>query len=291
MLDEPFVRAVTKLDALHGDLEDARRVQLLCWLSTIPCHLHHDNFVKNLVHDLGRWLLSSQEYLGWKLSSSSEAFWLHGIPGCGKTRLVAKVVKELQLERENFPNPAPLAYFYCSRDSAEPERANPGDILRAIVKQLSYTTIGGPTFRPTREKFEQSLKTASLHGLLPDPLDVGECTSLIVELGSVSPLTIVIDAIDECYPVRRHILLTTLEDIIARSENVVKVFVSSREDGDIYARFNMVTNLRVTPVKNSNDITIFVETRVHEAIRQGRLVPDVNEQMVITSLKHKAQGM
>ena len=39
--------------------------------------------------------------------------------------------------KEKLDNPAPLAYFYCARDLPEPQRADPDEVLWAIVKQLS----------------------------------------------------------------------------------------------------------------------------------------------------------
>ena len=145
-LDDTSARTVSNLEALRDDLVQNQKQRILQWLSTIPCHQHHDSMKSDLLYDSGRWLLSSPEYLDWKTSSSSDIIWLHGIPGCGKTRLVTRVIEELQSERGSLSNPAPLAYFYCSRDSAEPERADSCSILRAIVKQLSCVTIGGPIF-------------------------------------------------------------------------------------------------------------------------------------------------
>ena len=43
---------------------------------------------------------------------------------------------------------APIAYFYCVRNAAEPERADPDEIMRSILKQLSCSNSGLPVREP-----------------------------------------------------------------------------------------------------------------------------------------------
>ena len=295
VLDGSYARSVAKIEALHDNLEDLHRRELLRWLSTIPFHQHHETLRRGLISDSGQWLLSSQEYLNWKTSSSAEIFLLHGIPGCGKTRLVTRVVDELQAERSATDNAAPLAYFYCSRDTAEPKRADPCSILRTLVKQLSYVTVGGSLLEPTLVKSEQCVEQAALHGLSPTTLNAEECFLLIRELTLLTPLTIVIDAVDECDPIERHILFKTIENVVSQSRNVVKIFLSGRQEDDVIARFGNNINLEVTDRRNSGDLCKFVESRVHETIQQGRLIRDLDdprfEQRVIDALKKGAHGM
>ena len=90
----------------------------------------------------------------------------------------------------------------------------------------------------------------------------------------------IIDAVDECHSVERRTIFKILQDLVATSANVVKVFLTSRED------------------ERSITLPIFqssVRTRVHEAIRDRRLLPGINpskfQQKIIDTLPAESQGM
>jgi hypothetical protein len=109
------------------------------------------------------------------------------------------------------------------------------------------------------------------------------------------PATIVIDAMDEADATRRHELLDGLETIIQQSSNVVKIFVSSRDEIDIVWRLEQSPNLYVHAADNSDDIERFVITEVDVAIRSRRLlggvVSDNLRELIVTRLTHEAHGM
>src|SRR5271169_3064587 len=109
---------------------------------------HHANLSKDLLSNSGAWLLKSPEFDTWRKSSASSILWLHGIPGSGKTRLVARTIEYLQGEMPPQSTAAPVAYFYCARDSAEPGRANPDEIMRSILKQVSGSKSDWPIYPP-----------------------------------------------------------------------------------------------------------------------------------------------
>ena len=107
--------------------------------------------------------------------------------------------------------------------------------------------------------YDQRAAEAALHGLSPKVLNADECSQLILDLASASPLTLIIDAIDECNVTERHILLSTIEHSIPHARNVVQVLLSSREEVDIATRFQLGLNVEVTPKRNLNDIERFVD--------------------------------
>ena len=295
LLEQSYSRSVSQPGALLSGLEASKRIEILQWLSTLPYHHHHESFVKDLIPGLGQWFLATPEFKFWKPSSSSEVFWLRGIHGWGKTRLTAIIVEKLKKECAATPNSAPIACFYCSRDSAEPERADPRQILRAIVKQLSQNAPGDSIFESTRDVYDQKVTEANLYGLLPSAPTVEDCLSLLHKLSLASPLTIVIDAIDECSPSERHQLFKVLHGVIATSANIVKILIASREEDDIASTIGETLGLRVSAKHNANDIANYIPIRVREAIQRGRLLPGVDpskfEQRIVETLIAKSQGM
>lgn len=71
-------------------------------------------------------------------------------------------------------------------------------------------------------------------------LTVEGYTRLLIELTKDHPATIILDALDECEEITRYKLLEALDSIISSSTNVVKIFVSSRDDIDIVSIFYFV---------------------------------------------------
>lgn len=89
-------------------------------------------------------------------------------------------------------------------------------------------------------EYETRKKTAEEDCSTIKRLTVEEYTRLITELTKDHPATIILDALDECEEITHHELLEALDSIISSSTNVVKIFVSSRDDIDIVSIFYFV---------------------------------------------------
>ena len=134
---------------------------------------------------------------------------------------------------------SPTAFFYCARSTAEPERAKPAEIMGALLRQLASSKPDLPVKEPVAKEYESRRKKAEEDCSSLKKLTVQDCTRLIVELTKNHPAVLILDALDECEENTRHELLEAFDDIISNSTEVVKVFVSSRDDIDI------VSSLRV----------------------------------------------
>jgi hypothetical protein len=62
-------------------------------------------------------------------------------------------------------------------------------------------------------------------------LSLEESVQLVLSLTDENPATFVINALDECDPSRRYELINSLEEILHRSANVIRIFVTSCDDG------------------------------------------------------------
>jgi hypothetical protein len=165
-------------------------------------------------------------------------------------------------------NPRPV-FFYSSRNKAEPGRSDPKAILASIARQLSSLEPGKPLLKPTLELYKK--KEAEGFGL--GSLQIEESCSLIIRLIEQYPLTtIVIDALDECNPEKRHDLLKALQSILRESPTLVKIFVSSRDDYDIVFRLQHYPNLEIESNRNSDDIVAFVKDQTEQLIEEGKLL-------------------
>ena len=203
-------------------------------MSSIPYSRHHDLHRQARMPDTCDWLLSSPDFVDWKSSSSSTTFLLHGIPGCGKTIVTSKVIDQCLAEHSQKQARSPFAYFYCADCRQESARSSPEEILRSILRQL---TIPLHTKRQVHSviltEYEMREAEAKSDGFDIPKLSTSECARFILDIVSSDPITIIIDAIDEVQPDRRFDLINALESISRESSNVVKVFLTSRDDQSI----------------------------------------------------------
>lgn len=167
--------------------------------------------------------------------------------------------------------PVALAYFYCRRNNSEHDRQAPEAILRAIVKQLAQPKAGSPLQTTVVNEYKRRGEDGFSEGLLQ--LETSQ--DIILALSRVYPETIIVlDALDECDPQKRDKLIESLQVIKEESNNLVKIFISSRDDDDIvYQLLDTASDVRIRASDNSADIELFVRTEVSECIRRGKLLP------------------
>ncbi|KAF7912633.1 uncharacterized protein EAF01_001654 [Botrytis porri] len=283
--EQPIARSATFLQDYQDSLEFQERETLLRWLSTIPYRKHHKLKRSERLEGSCEWLLNSADYIQWKDSSVSSILWLNGIAVC---------VKSLPA----WGTAAPVAYFYCSRDTAEPERAKPEEVLRSILEQVSSNTANLPIRKPVVEVYKKLRKEN--RGLSPqERLSLDETTEVLLKILQIDPFYVVIDALDECDPSERYSLIESLKTIIDESASVVKVFISSRRDYDIVSQLEESPCILIQPSHISKDIEDYVMKEVFEAIEKkrivkGKLLPEEKkkiEQQIAQALIDRSQGM
>ncbi|RYP43836.1 hypothetical protein DL768_009643 [Monosporascus sp. mg162] len=249
--DAPLRRMDDNLKSIQDDLEK-----------------HHEQTKVGVIPRTGQWLLADPIFEQWKKESASSILWLHGIPGSGKSKLVSIVIEDAFNSFDAGRNPPP-AFFYCSRNPAEPGRSDPKEILASLARQLSSLEPGKPLLKPTVDLY----KKKEAEGFASGSLRIEESCALIMNLAEHYPLTtIMIDALDECDPRKRLDLLKALEKILRESSGLVKIFVSSRDDQDIVFRLQRYPNLEIKSDRNSDDIAVFVKNEAGRLIGDGVLL-------------------
>ena len=122
-----------------------------------------------------------------------------------------------------------------------------------------------------------------------------DTTQLILIFLKENPAIIIIDALDECNPTLRHELFEALDEIVAKSENIVKVFLISRNDGDITARLTSTPNIYINAQRNGSNINRFIGIELDRVIQQkqllrGQLSRALRDEITAT-LSDQADGM
>ena len=186
------------------------------------------------------------------------------------TEIFSSVVIEDAIARYKAGDSPHPVFFYCSRNPAEPTRSQPQAILASLARQLSCLEPGKPLLAPSVNLFKEK----EAEGFASGSLQMDESLNLVLQLIAQYPLTtIVIDAMDECEPQKRHELLEALEKVLQNSSSLVKIFVSSRNDQDIVLRLRHYPNLEINSQRNDGDIARFVNDQVEKLVQDGRLLP------------------
>ncbi|KAL9612145.1 MAG: hypothetical protein Q9167_003261 [Letrouitia subvulpina] len=198
-------------------------------------------------------------------------------------------------ETLRHPNAAPIACFYCGRSSAEPQRSDATEVLRAILKQLMCCDPKWQIDSTVAKEYKSRKQEAEKDESDIARLDIDETTQKIIDITAKPPTTIFIDALDECWPEERYRLLRALDILLDESVHLVKVFVSSRDNMDIVIKLQQNPNIYINIKDNKIDIDKFARVEVEKAIRNGRLlngqVTSELQNHITTSLQEKANGM
>ncbi|GAB7358923.1 hypothetical protein MBLNU230_g5000t1 [Neophaeotheca triangularis] len=242
---------------------------ILDWLSKTNYRQHHGDLSGMRSPGTGEWLLQHHEYVSWQQLSSCSLLVVHGIQGCGKTILCSGVIDELMNSKIPTRTKAPVAFFYCSADPLEPDRSDPTNVLRSLVRQLmAGVSQSGNVHSALVAAYDDKLKESNIHGFNVDRLSATDCEKMILQALEDNPATIVIDAIDEMGNPKE--LLRSLQLICERSTNVLKVLLSSRDTSMIEVKtpaaqqIPTVLRICVTAKDNHSDVATFVKQRVGE---------------------------
>jgi Cdc6-like AAA superfamily ATPase len=229
----PISRINKQLSSIEDDLERKMRSAILESISGIKYIVQHKLANSGLVENSGQWFLNQPRFRQWRDESCSSVLWLHGIPGSGKTKLTSMVVSEIKKSNH-------VAFFYAVRNPVEPERSECDQILRSLLRQLASPSPGGPIFAPIVSRYEDALSG------LEDYTDViwtyEDAVETLIELCNLYPAVVfIIDALDEVNPMNRLDLLDALIRVMEESETLVKIFISSRENMDVFDRLDRRT--------------------------------------------------
>ena len=272
-LNEPIKRMADYTSISARVLYESQRLQFLHWLSPVPFSSHHKRHSESKMPNSGQWLLDHDRFLHWRNTSSSSLFLLHGIIGSGKTSLASVVVDSFLRERSGQASPAPFAYFYCTRNSAEAERSNPDEIMRSILRQLTVSHGSSSTIHErVLQEYESRQAVAKADGFEITRLQAADCVRLILDTTAANPATLVIDAVDEVQRSSRHVLLSALTHIVQKSLSVVKVFVTSRSDTNIHVQLPGAVAMRIENGHTRRDMDDFVYQQVSSLIQDRRIL-------------------
>jgi len=171
-------------------------------------------------------------------SGPSNTYWIHGLPGIGKTSLSHSICKTLD-ERNQL-----IGVFFCQRDDTNSNE--PRNILPTLIYKLAENS---PTFRRIVE--ERLLSKPNLTAKSMTDAHFLDFICSTPGQPNEHPRAFVIDALDECGDNRsRQDVLKALTDAAALAP-WLKIIITSRPEADIERFFRGSTG----PPHSSYDLT------------------------------------
>jgi Cdc6-like AAA superfamily ATPase len=222
----------------------------------------------------GDWIFRSEDFGKW-LEGSDRFFWLHGIPGAGKTVLASYIIEEVKKEIENYDLGIFLAYYYCYFGNGQDETA---PCLRWIISQLCRQSNHIP--EEVRKLYKQGTEPR-----VSELLD-----ALAAVLTRIVYAYIVIDALDES--LNRRTLLDTLVNLASKEAfQNLQILCLSRKEEDINLIISDIGhNMSLSNELVDEDIHAYIQhqlTTDHDFTRW----PENLLNQIETSLVRGAQGM
>lgn len=190
-----------------------------------------------------------------------------------------------------------LAYFYCNYK--EDDRRKPETVLRTLVKQFCLKSPGDPNLVPKLVSLVYEERERQGHA--SGPLQCQESTDLIINLSKIYlQVTIIVDALDECYQDTRSSLFYALKCLVESGSNV-KVFLASRYEQDIARMFAGYKCHYIQASDNTKDINDYIDLQLdircdprkcktEQLLLDGDASDELKEEIRFT-LKEKANGM
>lgn len=306
LVAEELVNIDARIEELWVRLQEEERSQLLQWLSPIHYASDHEFARSGRVFDTGSWLLGREAFKLWKESSVSQIFWLHGIrmwttpslhlqatdiatAGAGKTKLSSKVIDDAESHLDKARNKETLIYFYCDRNRSD--HRDPASVTRSLIRQLSADTN---SIEGICKIVDEQWRLERRKGFPSTELAFETCKEFLPKLiAAYAKTVLVLDGLDECDKESRHELIRLLDSLVKDSSGVIKVFISSREDRDLFENYISRTHLRVQANDNADDIKAFVLAQLENTSNswfREKLPPGLRAS-ILQTFSEKSDGM
>ncbi|KAH8179738.1 AAA ATPase domain-containing protein [Sarocladium implicatum] len=194
------IGAINFHDAHKGADEQKKALVRLLSFSSMS---NRKDTVERTYRQTCEWFLQSDEFADWR-SGRSGLLWIKGNPGSGKSTMMKFVIKNIQ----KAPGEKVVSHFFNAR-GGDLEQSAEG-LCQSLLVQLLYH-VPSQVFATSETlclaSEEQSDKTWALPRLL-------ELLEEVIDLLQPSPITIFVDAVDECNERQLQAMVDSLCDLL-----------------------------------------------------------------------------
>ncbi|KAB8648486.1 hypothetical protein FH972_026142 [Carpinus fangiana] len=257
--------------------EEQRQLQvdIIKWLGPCETENAHIAALSVRLEGTNSWFLD-EIFPQWT-SEGAPLLWLKGIPGSGKTCIIAACINRMI----QTPADSAVAYFYCSHNNSASQQAR--NIIASLVGQLYQ-------HEPATRNHAVQVYHETRHST-----NISTLIFLIKRMcGELSKnFFVFIDAVNECAEEMEPILQALCQ--LASQSEKVKLMLSSTEGATQLiqeASFKFQLKLKkvdMDPVMVTSDINTYIDARLSQEPRLVKLRPQLQSQ-IKEELQRKHQG-
>ena len=263
---------------LQFQSSQAKRQQVLDWLTQHNPDVAHQRAVKEHCRDTCSWILKENTFQQWLHPSDHSALWISGLVGYGKTVMTSFVIQYLldALAQSRMS----LAYYYF--DANDTNSLSLRTFIASIVRQYCTCMPGLPD-RVLNEFDAQKARYGSSR-----QLEIEGLASILDDLlSSQAANIIVVDGVDES---QEQEDICEYLNSLAASGGLVHLFVSSRPEAAIRRQLTHFTEMQLSQTALEHDIGRYVNFRMKVEPRLARLSSQL-KQHVQTTIRERSHGM
>lgn len=265
------------LQEVRKHSQEERQQRLSHILCPVDPAIRHKSTRTKRAGDTTDWLLQSASFRRFK-STVSQALWISGRPGTGKTVLFSSMVNNM-VESMQQGNAELVAYFYC--DFRDRQLQTLISIAAALVDQLCRQADIIPT------QLEAVLNPNN-KGAALDQLDIDVLKDVILFFCGGYHVTLLVDALDECEESLQ--LAAFLSDLIRASQ--IQILITSRPDPGLETRLKPFERLELESCSADmdGDIARYIDDCLAQDDRLS-LLSDTVKKDIREALNQKSAGM
>ncbi|THW45161.1 hypothetical protein D6D21_04556 [Aureobasidium pullulans] len=224
-----------------------RRRHVLDWLCPYDYLTQFENHSARHLRGTGQWFLEDSTFLSWVQADQSSTLICPGGPGCGKTTISALVIDHL---RNASSSQKPVIYFFFDYQRRKEQTAHA--FVATLLRQLA--SLSQEVFSAVEKLHNRSIS----HSRRPSVQDLQ--SELQSAFQTVTECFVVIDAWDECEPLKRVECANMLRGCL--SQCVVHLLATTRDDHEVHALFDGDPTLRIQA--HVEDLTLYTAKRAAE---------------------------
>ncbi|KAF7947217.1 uncharacterized protein EAE97_004466 [Botrytis byssoidea] len=272
-----------QFEAIEKEDTKRQRLALLDWLAStdpIPDH-EFAVFMRADYPSSGNWILQENKIKAWldPQQLTVPLLWINGIPGAGKTILTSVIIGECMKNSSSS-----TIFFYCKYD--DKQRDTFIAVARAMLSQLLKQNEVLLPYLYSECINSHSVSLAS-HEMCTKLLEV--CFETV---SKYERTYLIIDGLDECEPVQRRLLLSTLVSIVQKTlyPGMLRLLIVSQNEPDIKRQLRQCSDVRLSSSCNRSDIEVYSRVWA-EKIQQKFFVSDDTKTHIIKAVSEGADGM
>ncbi|KAF5250227.1 hypothetical protein FANTH_4552 [Fusarium anthophilum] len=235
------------------------------------------------VQNSGRWIASYPIFKSWASESSSEnkVLFLNGSPGCGKSTLARRIIRD-QKEKQASEPPGRsfLAFFHFKRDVAD--RRTALSMLQHLIMQLVNQDETIMRFAHEKLSSMEAMGWADMKNMAYDCLTSRQNT------------TLVLDGLDEAIENEHEVTIKwCLDELLPAAASCgcdLKILICGRASERLDVLLSSYPQIRLNMINaHQQDIDQFIKGKVADI--HARLMLEQEKETLIAKISGASQGM